>query len=545
VLVSAGVLVALGAGQAPAVAGAAQALAPAPDVIVVGPDLATTVAGVRAAGGAVVTELPLLDGVVANLPTGTRLPAGLRVSANTSIRFALDRVSPALPSATVRATLGLPASGQEGRGVTVAVVDTGVAEAGDLAGRVVGHIDVTGTGGGDGFGHGTFMAGLIAASGTGSNGAYRGVAPGARILDVKVAAQDGSTDLASVLKGLQAVADRGPAYGVKVVNLSLTSGSPLPYQIDPLNLALQALWKRGVTVVVSSGNDGPAAGTVSTPGNDPTLLTVGGLDENGTASRTDDTVAAWSSRGRTAQGVDKPDLVAPGAAVIGLRSPGSVIDVQHPAGRVGEQYFRGSGTSMAAAVGSGVVAGVLAANPRLKPDDVKALLEDTAYQSRGVSREREAGSGGLDAAEALAEAPSVRPGRAPAADSAAPGDPERWRALVEAIDAKNVTAANRAWRSLSPEARSWAARSWADLDFSARSWAGQSWAARSWAGNGGTGEEWAARSWAARSWAGQQWTARSWAGVTWAADDWAARSWAGDEWAARSWAGTSWSAIWR
>ena len=171
---------------------------------------------------------------------------------------------------------------------------------------------------GDGYGHGTFVAGLVAGSGKSSSGAYAGVAPAARILDVKVADSDGSTDLVTVLKGLQAVAaDKS----VDVVNLSLSSGSPLPYQIDPLSAALEGLWRRGVTVVVPAGNDGPNNGTIASPGTDPVLLTAGGLDAHGTASRSDDSVADWSGRGPAPQGVQKPDLVAPGAHVVSLRTP--------------------------------------------------------------------------------------------------------------------------------------------------------------------------------------------------------------------------------
>jgi serine protease AprX len=544
-----GVLVALLSG---ALLAPAAAVAPAAadvrfvDVVVTGVDASSAGAAVQAAGGSVTSELPLVDGVAARLPEGASLPSGFRVTADRPVSFASAGLPADAPASTVRETLGLRPDGSEGKGVTVAVVDTGVADVADLRGRVVGRVDVTETGGGDGYGHGTFLAGMIAGSGEGSGGAYRGVAPGANIFDVKVAGPDGSTSLAVVLEGLQVVADRGRALGVRVVNLSLSSGSPVPYQVDPLNQALRALWHRGVTVVVSSGNDGPGAGSVSTPGNDPLLLTVGGVDEGGTAERADDTVAAFSGRGPTNQGISKPEIVAPGAAVIGLRSPGSVIDTNYPQARVGEQYFRGSGTSMSAAVASAVAAGVLAENPQLRPDDVKSLLVGTAYDSPGLADSEAAGEGGLDAAAALALADSVvSKGKAPAADR--PGAPAAWAALADAFEAEDRAAAVRAWDALGPQARSWAARSWAALDPSARSWAARSWAAGSWAGADGTAEEWAARSWAARSWAARSWAARSWAGDdwaarSWAARSWAARSWAGDDWAARSWAARSWAA---
>jgi serine protease AprX len=376
------------------------------------------------------------------------------------------------------------------------------------------------------------------------------------VLDVKVADADGTTSLSRVLQGLQVVADRSRTEPIKVLNLSLASGSPLPYQVDPLDQALRVLWHRGITVVVSAGNDGPAAGTIDAPGNDPTIITVGGVDESGTAARSDDLVAAWSGRGPTSQGLAKPDVAAPGAHLVGLRSAGSVIDAAHPLSRVGDSYFRGSGTSMSAAVASGAVAGILARRPDLTPGQVKGLLLATAYQATGLTAEQGAGAGGMDLAAALstprlaAAAASAR-----AAVPAAPGDPSLWAALSAAFASGDRAAAVAAWDDLSPAARSWAARSWATLDPVARSWAARSWAARSWAGADVDGTEWAARSWAARSWAGEGWAARSWAGDdwvarSWAARSWAARSWAGDDWAARSWAADdwaarSWAATWR
>lgn len=537
---------------------AAAAMVPAPAavarpalvrVVVSGSDVAAATSAVNRAGGRVTETLPLINGVIAELPDGVQLPPTFVVTPDRAVTFASEDLSPPATASTVRATLGLPPSGNEGAGVTVAVVDTGVADVPDLAGRIVGHVDVTGTGGGDGYGHGTFMAGLIAGSGAGSDGAYRGVAPAASILDVKVARPDGGTDLSAVLKGLQAVVDAEHRYGVEVVNLSLSSGSPVNYQVDPLNQALRALWRKGITVIVPSGNNGPDPGSVEAPGNDPTLLTAGGLDEHGTAARDDDSVGSYSGRGPTRQGVLKPDLTAPGTSVISLRSPGSIADTSYPQARIGEQYFRGSGSSMSTAVVSGVVAGVLAKNPRLRPDDVKTLLRGTTYQAAALSDPTAAGTGGLDAAAALANA-TKRDIRAIAKDDVAPGDAKDWKALAAAFDKGDAGKAQKAWDALTPEARSWAARSWASLDESTKEWVARSWAARSWASADVSAEEWAARSWAARSWAGEDWAARSWAARSWASDGWAARSWAGDDWQARSWAteewaARSWSADWR
>src|SRR5205823_4270064 len=222
-------------------------------VVVTGADADGAAAAVRAAGGRVVADLPVVRGVAAQLRAGTTLGPQWVVAPARELHLAEATTGGTGAPSTVRATLGLPATGDEGSGVTVAVVDTGVADVPDLAGRITGRVDLTGTGAGDGYGHGTFMAGLIAGSGAASDGAYRGVAPGAKLVDVKVADAAGHTDLITVLRGLEWIAEH--AQDVDVVNLSLSSYSPLPYQLDPLTQALEALWRRGVTVVVPSGND--------------------------------------------------------------------------------------------------------------------------------------------------------------------------------------------------------------------------------------------------------------------------------------------------
>ncbi|WP_432969540.1 S8 family serine peptidase [Dactylosporangium sp. CA-233914] len=517
------------------------------DVVVTGGSADAAAVAVSTAGGAVLASLPVVDGVAARLPVGAELSREWVVVPQRVLRVAsVSATAGGAPVSTVRKTLGLPANGNEGAGVTVAVVDTGIADVPDLSGKVKSRVDVTGTGAGDGFGHGTFMAGLIAGSGTASGGAYRGVAPGAKLVDVKVADAQGRTDLITVLRGLQWVSEH--AREVQVLNLSLSSYSPLPYQIDPLTQGLEALWRRGVTVVVPSGNDGPNAGTVTSPGNDPVLLTAGGLDESSTANRADDVVGTWSGRGPTWQADAKPDLVAPGGHVVSLRSPGSVADTSNPQARIVNGYFRGSGTSMATAVTAGVVAAAIAVQPKLRPDAVKNLLTATTYAAPGLTRSGGAGAGGLDAARVLAAAAGWPASKAAAQydrdTEAIVRDANGWMALEQALLNRDGAAATNAWNKLSPASRDWAARSWAQLDPAARSWAAQSWTARSWAGAGSewTARSWAARSWAARSWASDAWTARSWAGADWTARSWAARSWAESDWAARSWAGDGWAA---
>jgi serine protease AprX len=510
---------------------------------------------VVAAGGTVLSWVPLVDGVVAQLPQDAAPAAD--VVADLPLRVAGDE-HPAGAASTVRATLGLDPDGSEGAGVGVALVDTGIADVADLAGRVVARVNTSGGPTGDGYGHGTFLAGLVAGSGA-SGAAARGVAPRAHLLDVQVADADGTTSLSRVLRGLQAVADSADRHDIRVVNLSLSSGSPLPFFVDPLARAVERLWRSGLVVVVAAGNDGPDRATITSPGTDPLVLTVGSVDDAGTASRRDDTVPVWSSRGPAPFRVAKPELVAPGSAVVSLRAPGSVIDDANPHARMGEHLFRGSGTSMSAAVASGAVAALLAERSALTPDGVKSLLTSTAYRSPGLADRDAAGRGGLDLAAALraevADENAERSGPErghPLAFAPVRGEHDEWDdsdeaaldALARAWAEGGWDAAARAWADLSPAARAWAARAWAAavVDAGGDHWSARAWAARAWAARAWAGEEWLARAWSARAWADAEWLARAWSARAWSARAWSARAWSARAWSARAWSARAWSA---
>ncbi|MFN8158330.1 MAG: S8 family serine peptidase [Candidatus Nanopelagicales bacterium] len=554
---------------------------------------AEVAATVAQRGGRVLDVYDVADALLVSLPAGSPAPAGTVAVSDVALHVTSVATATAaadVKGATYRTTIDAPA-GTTGSGVTVALIDTGVADVADLASRVD-HVNVSGGPAGDGLGHGTFMAGLIAGDGSSSDGQYTGVAPGASILDVQVATADGTTSLTRVLSGLQAVANAAVSdRSIKVVSLALSTGSPLPPRTDPLARALDRLWSRGMTVVVAAGNDGPDAGTITSPGADPTLITVGSIDEHVTSARTDDTVSAFSSRG-TQFGTQKPDLVAPGTSLISTRAPGSSADVENPQSRVGEAYFTGSGTSMSEAVTAGAAAVLLGTRKALTPDAVKTLLVSNAYRAAGLTKALGAGAGGLDLGAAVDDAATIalhRSSRSTVSrfdDSYGPdpADADTWDAFQQAWTAGDLQAVSAAWVQLSEQTRRWAAtafalallsnnpgmdpdeyaaltamaRSWATQAWEARSWAtdtfvARSWAARSWAARSWAIDDWAARSWAdtsftARSWAQQDWSARSWADAqfvarSWAARSWAARSWAEEDWSARSWAQTDWLAF--
>lgn len=557
-LVAAGIAAATGAALlTPAVlAGAAPATAVAPatvtrvlSVLSSSPTaLDQAAADVAALGGQVLERYAVAGALLVQLPDGA-VPEGTVATPDAAVEFAgvpTKKPDPVTAAATVttgatyRATIGDDDRSQ-GAGVTVALVDTGVADVHDLAGRVE-HVNVSGDPTGDGLGHGTFLAGLIAGSGSTSDGTYAGVAPDARILDVQVATADGSTSLSRVLAGLQAVADRAATDpSVQVVSLSLSTGSPLPPAIDPLMRGLDRLWLNGLTVVVAAGNDGPKNNTVTSPGSDPLLVTVGSVDEHGTPVRTDDSISDFSSRS-SSYGVSKPEVSAPGQSLVSLRAPGSIADVENPQAVVDDAYFRGTGTSMSTAVAAGAVAALLSARPGLAPAQVKSLLVGTTYGIPGV------GSGGLDLAAAWT-APVAPVASSPwpkGVGSQAPleSDAAAWSAFAQGWRAGDLEAVRAAWLLLSPQARRWAATAWSsailpgavatdDQEFDARVAAARRWATESW-----NARRWAGDDWVARRWAGDEWTARRWA-----FDEWLARRWAGDEWLARRWASDLWTAV--
>lgn len=518
-------------------------------------------------GGRIIQSLDVADSLLVELPPGVGAPAGSAEVPDVAMRVNGKNVAYDTDVPTYRATIGAPEDA--GHGVRVALLDTGVASDADGLGHVE-HANVSGSPAGDGLGHGTFIAGII-----GGRGTFPGVAPGAEILDVQVADRKGNTSLSSVLAGLQVVKDRNTnsrdVDDVHVVNLSLSTDSPLPPAFDPLSRALQGIWNDGVAVVVAAGNDGPKWGTVSSPGNDPVVITVGALDEIANDDRSDDVVAEFSARG-SLYDVTKPDLVAPGVSLVSTAAPGSSAVQRNRKSLVGENYMRGSGTSMAAGMVSGATAAILAVNGSLKPNGVKALLKETAYNTDAEALDAEdgAGAGGLDLRAALGRAGSApvnptQPEPSVLNTEFGPNeeDAKAWAEFARAwqenfSNPDGVQAAARAWSALSPRTRIWAARAWSmavvarslavrDEEFdarawSARAWSAEEWLARAWSARAWSDEEWLARAWSARAWSGADWAARAWSARAWSARAWSARAWSQQDWLVQAWSARAWSA---
>src|SRR5438876_324898 len=311
--------------------------------------------------------------------------------------------------------------GTTGGGVTVAVLDSGVAPDADLIepeNRILASVNFADQRlASDPGGHGTHIAGIIAGNGSRSGGEFVGIAPQANVVDVRVLGSTGSGRISSVIRGIEWVLAHRADYDIRVINLSFGAPAHLSYRLDPMSAALEIAWRRGLVVVAASGTGGPRRDTVATPGIDPYVITVGATDDRGTLGRGDD-LLAWFSAWGSADSNAKPDLVAPGRRLVSLRVPGSALDTLFPdrvvVAQNGATYFRLTGTSMATAVVSGAAALLLQRRPTLTPDQVKALLVGTTQQYGGWSGQVlpdpiADGSGLLDAYAAVNAAPPGAP----------------------------------------------------------------------------------------------------------------------------------------
>jgi serine protease AprX len=276
-----------------------------------------------------------------------------------------------------------------GRGVGVAVIDTGIA--GDVpdfqtpnsGSRVIASAvtNPCARDANDHYGHGTHVAGLIAGNSLvyplthWNHGKYMGVAPRANLVSVKVSDDDGNTTVLDVIYGIQFAVDNKAAYNIRVVNLSLSSTVAESYRTDPLDAAVESAWFSGLVVVTAAGNEGTTNdGVTFAPANDPWVVTAGALDDKGTFTRLDDVLAPWSSRGLTQDGVAKPEVLAPGVRLVSTLAPNSDFAELCPECIVDGRYFRAGGTSMSSAVVSGAAALLIEAHPEWSPAQVKGAL---------------------------------------------------------------------------------------------------------------------------------------------------------------------------
>jgi serine protease AprX len=359
-------------------------------------------------GGKVTSRLDIINAFAAELPAG----AVARLAAHASVQYvsldaqversalatplelnALEQVLTD-PKNTYLDTLGVRSlwdQGIKGQGVTVAVIDSGIASIPDF------NVDPTLPEGlqvsriltrqafnsdlksGDNSGHGTHIAGILAGNGAKSAGVYAGIAPLANLISLNVSNYEGMAYESDTVAAMQWILENKDQYNIRVVNLSVNSDTIVSYHNSPLDAAAEILWFNGIVVVVSAGNHDPSGeGILFPPANDPFVITVGASDENGTPDPADDFLAPFSASGITGDGFFKPDIVAPGKDIISALAPNSSWDKLYPERVVDKKYFRLSGTSMSAPMVAGAAALLLQSEPYLTPDQVKRRLVDSA-----------------------------------------------------------------------------------------------------------------------------------------------------------------------
>jgi serine protease AprX len=544
----------------------------------------------------------LMRGLMWGLTTGLVLSALLVGGPGSgAAASSYDPSSDGYSMANVTSQMGASAwwdAGYTGAGVDVALIDTGVTAVPALsgAGKVVYGPDLSLDSQSpnlrniDSYGHGTFMAGLIAGHGSSLGApysqapatAYRGVAPDARIVSVKVGTTDGGADVTQVIAAIDWVVQHAhdPGLNIRVINLSYGTDSSQSYTVDPLAYAAEQAWKHGIVVVAAAGNTGFQRGHgapgLADPAYDPYVIGVGGYDTGGTATFGDDSIGAYSASSNDGR-AKKPDFVAPGSHLQGLRVPGSYIDDNNPQGALDGNYMRGSGTSEATAVTSGAIALILQRYPTLTPDEVKQFIQQDGQKLPGVPDQAQ-GNGELNLAAMLSDAPQgfpkptlPDPKKGTPAPSAAPTPPASVVVLQPAnaptytVQGPPAPAAN--YLDSSGNGSLEASRGsdhlthngqqlTGDIDIfghpfdvnaiaqaedQGNAWSGGIFNGNAWSGNGWSGSSWTGNTWSVNSWSGSSWSANTWSGDSWTGNTWSGNTWSGNTWSGSGWASDTWN----
>ena len=311
-------------------------------------------------------DLPLIGGFAGNMSTDviyrlTAAPEVDYISFDSQVYALLD-----VASATMEATFP-HRRGYDGNGISIAVIDTGVAPHDDLVkptNRIVAFVDYINKKDEtyDDNGHGTHVAGIIASNGYSSRGKYAGIAPKANILSLKALDKNGGGSTSDIIAALSYCMEMKEKYNIKIINLSLGTPANNNPAKDPLVRAVEKCVDAGLVVVTAAGNSGPNLKTILSPGISRDAITVGAADDKRTPEPDDDTIAPFSSRGPTSEGYQKPDLVAPGVNINSLSN--TKLD----------SYTSLSGTSMATPLVSGSLALLMNKHGDLSPVEYKKLL---------------------------------------------------------------------------------------------------------------------------------------------------------------------------
>jgi subtilisin family serine protease len=577
--VAVAVLAAVVVAMLPPVAGTASSAAdgrPVPVIVQAQPGAIVAAARqVEQVGGQVGRHLEVINGFTALVPAGQvdRLSAGPSVASvtrNEPVQMQAAAYAPTTDAGSLYTTTlqtGAQAywkAGYTGKGVDVAVIDTGTAPVPGLAtsGKLVNGPDLSFESQAknlrylDTYGHGTHMAGIIAGRADaalagkypGDTTNFLGMAPDARIVSVKVADAMGAADVSQIIAAIDWVVQNKTTGGlnIRVLNLSFGTNTTSPYTIDPLCHAVEAAWRKGITVVAATGNAGfymtPGGPGLTSPARDPYVLSVGATDTNKTLLTSDDAVASFSSSGVVGTGGTKnPDLVAPGKSIISLAVPGSYIDQTYgAAGAVTGGFMRGSGTSQATAVVSGAAALVLSQHPTWTNNQVKALLTTTAKSlTAGTLTPAAQGQGTLDLAKAVGVT-SVAAAYS-YTNATGTGTLESARGTAHLVDNGLVLNGERDVFGDAVSTATLAASRAAGTAWTGGTWNGRMWSGSSFTGSNWTATTWSGRMWSGRMWSSEVWSGRMWSGRMWSAGTWTGRMWSGDGWSGNTWSSAGWN----
>ncbi len=354
----------------------------------------------------ILSELDLINGLLIEIPAGSieELSQSKRVknlSPDRNVKACMN-----IASSAVGTHYYIPYYNLTGRGVTVAVLDSGIISSNELTdrsghSRIVANIDLVQDqpiSGHDYYGHGSYIAGIIAMKKHRSDSGvlyFSGIAPDASIASIRVLDKFGKGKTSNVIKGIEWCVNNSFQYGIRIINLSLSHPIYESFTTDPLTQACEKAWKSGLIVIAPAGNHGQDSngyGTIGSPANDPYIITVGATDDLNTINKDDDMIPAFSSKGPTLiDYILKPDILAPGNSIFSIRVPESYLDLNFTENRVSLDgisypYFKLNGTSISSAIVSGAAAVMLEKEPFLSPSTVKARLMRSAdkYQMANI-----------------------------------------------------------------------------------------------------------------------------------------------------------------
>ncbi len=540
-----------------------------------------------ALGGDITRVLPVIDGFSGTIAqsrlddlTATSSIAAVTVDADV-IPMAVDPTLGYDPASTTSMSAITQITGAQtmwnagftGKGIDVAVIDTGVAKVAGLnqTGKVIDGPDLSldnieptlrYT---DSFGHGTHMAGIIAGSdvapGTSAKKCttclgkspytdttkFVGIAPEARIINVKAGAFDGAADVSQIIAGIDWVVQHrnDPGMNIRVLNLSFGTDSTQSALLDPLVHAAEQAWKAGIVVVAAAGNDGLMTPNLANPAISSMVIAVGASDPHGTIAPLDDSIPSFAQHGNSTRGVD---IVAPGVSVISLRVTGGFVDQNVTTGKLGTRFQQASGTSQSTAVVSGLAALLVSKYPTATPDSIKAYLMGTALPMEMI----DPNLASTDFGEMLVSgANKWYSGSGSAwvgstsAFSVAPAQASKATGLGTLEAARGTFHVSNGTTELTGEidifGTKWNPTTMAKLTTNRTTWNGGTWNGARWTGDTWTGARWSSIDWTNTDWTGARWTGARWTSMIWDGARWSGARWSGARWSAGTWTGARWT----